>query len=285
MKSFFWLPDRFMLAVQYWLISHRWPNLKSPKRFTEKVQWYKMNYRNPLMLRCVDKYTVRKYVEEKMGGSEILNDLYQVCDTAEEIDFSSLPNRFVVKTTDGGNGDNVLIVKDKSSLDIPEAVRRINSWRNKKYYVVSREWAYRGAQQSRIIVEKFLSSSEYPNRDIFDYKFMCFNGKMKFFWIDLDRFANHKRFFYNEYLETIRDIVWDYPASDGYFELPKNIQEMILIAEKLSEDFPFARIDLYNISGKIVFGEITFYPASGYTQAIPDSLDYKLGSFFTLERS
>lgn len=284
LRMFSWLPDSVMLPIQYYLILHRWPNMKHPNRFTEKIQCYKAYYRNPQMLDCVDKYKVRKYVKDKLGTDVYLNTLYQICDRAEEIDFESLPNQFVIKTTDGGGGDNVYICRDKALIDKKSLCRKINSWRNKNYPVISREWAYRGAKQSRIIVEEFLSSSEYPDRDIFDYKFMCFNGKVKFFWVDIDRFANHKRFFYNENMEAIKDIVWDYPASDGCFVLPKNIQDMILIAEKLSEDFPFARIDLYNISGKIVFGEITFYPASGYTQAIPDSFDYKLGSYFTLER-
>ena len=284
MKSFFWLPDRWMLAVQYWLISRRWPNLKSPKRFTEKVQWYKMNYRNPLMLRCVDKYTVRKYVEEKMGGSEILNDLYQVCDTAEEIDFSSLPNRFVVKTTDGGNGDNVLIVKDKSSLAIPEAVRRIDSWRNKKYYVVSREWAYKGARKSQIIVERYL---EDTSGALTDYKFFCFSGKPYVCQIISDRFSGEHIDFYDMGWNRLVGLVGLNPQATNSptdWPKPENFERMVEVAKVLSEDFPFVRVDLYNIGGKIYFGELTFYPASGYGSFRPDSFDFELGELFDISR-
>lgn len=282
LQCFFWLPDRIMLPLQYYLILHRWPNMKHPRRFTEKIQCYKAFYRDPLMLECVDKYFVRKYVSEKLGTDKYLNELYQICERAEDIDFESLPDKFVIKTTDGGSGDNVLICRNKFDLDITSTIQKVNNWRNKKYYSVSREWAYRGAKQSKIIVEKFLSSKEYPTRDVFDYKFMCFSGKMKFFWIDVDRFSAHKRFFYNEKLLQIKDINWDYPSSKEDFSLPDNIREMISLAELLAKDFPFARIDLYNVDQNIIFGEITFYPASGYTKAIPDYLDFELGKLFTL---
>lgn len=282
LKLFFWIPDKLMLKLQYFLILHRLPDMKHPKRFTEKIQCYKAFYRNPKMLNCVDKYKVRKYVIEKLGTNRYLNTLYQVCSCADDIDFDLLPDKFVIKTTDGGNGDNVLICKDKQKLDFKSIINRINSWRNKKYYSISREWAYVGAKESKIIIEKLLFSTHNPERDIFDYKFMCFDGKMKFFWVDVDRFSKHKRFFYDENLELINNITWDYPSSEDKFVLPLNIYEMIELAEKLSEDFPFARIDLYNIDGQIVFGEITFYPASGYTVANPDEFDYKLGSYFTL---
>lgn len=127
MKSCAWLPDRIMLPLQYYMLLHRWPDLKHPKRFTEWIQYYKMHYRNPDMLRCVDKYAVRSYVEEK-GCSRYLNELYQVCEDATEIDFDKLPQKFVIKTTNGGGGDNVLVVKDKDSLDIGATIQKVNSW-------------------------------------------------------------------------------------------------------------------------------------------------------------
>lgn len=272
-----WLPDRYMLALQYYMILKRWPELKIPKRFTEKIQYYKMHYRNNEMFRCVDKYEVRNYVTQKLRSDLLLNDLYQVCDTPEQIIFDKLPDKFVIKTTDGGGGDNVFICKDKSTLQVDAVIRKINKWRKKKYYIVSREWAYRGAKKSQIIVEKYLENSEHI---LDDYKFLCYNGKFRYLWVDKDRYTNHRRGFWNENLEFLKDVRTNYPILDTEPSLPSNIQEMIKIAETLSADFPFARIDLYNVEGVIYFGEITFYPWSGYVRCEPDSFDFELGKYF-----
>ena len=279
MKSFFWLPDRWMLAVQYWLISRRWPDLKSPKRFTEKVQWYKMNYRNPLMLQCVDKFAVRKYVEEKMGDGGILNDLYQVCDSAEEIDFPSLPEQFVVKTTDGGNGDNVLIVKDKSSLNIPEAVRRIDLWRNKKYYVVSREWAYKGLRP-RIIAEKYLEG------EIRDYKFFCFDGEPRLMFVASDRFVPGEETKYDFFdMDWNRlDIRNGHPNASEPPAEPGCFGEMKRLAAELSRGIPQVRVDFYEAEGKVLFGEYTFYHWGGFMPFDPDAADLMIGSMFKIPK-
>ena len=282
LKLFSWVPDRLMLPFQYYLILKRWPDLKKPQRFTEKIQCYKAFYRNDLMLECVDKYIVRSYVKKKLGSDEYLNILYQVCDCADEINFDSLPEKFVIKTTDGGNGDNVLICKNKSELNIKESIEIVNSWRNKKYYTVSREWAYKGAKKSRVIVEQFLESDENSDGSIDDYKFLCYNGKFRYLWVDKNRYSDHRRGFWNENFEFLNDVKSDCPTFDNPPALPKNIDEMKRVAEKLSEDFPFARIDFYNIKGKIYFGEITFYPWSGYVQYTPDSFDYDLGKNFII---
>ncbi len=284
LKCFTWIPDRIMLPLQYWLILKRWPNLNNPKRFTEFIQLYKMAYRNKDMLRCVDKYAVRDYVSERMGDDRILNELYQVCDDASDINFNSLPNKFVIKTTDGGNGDNVLIVRDKSQIDVEAVIRKVDSWRGKKYYAVSREWAYKGAKKSRVIVEKLLESSDSNDGSIDDYKLLCFNGKFKYLWVDKDRFSNHRRGFWNENLEFLPNVVSDHPTFEKAPELPTTIPEMICIAEKLAAGFPFVRVDFYDIDGKVVFGEMTYYPWSGYVQYTPDEFDFRLGKEFSFWR-
>lgn len=283
LKAFAWVPDRIMLPFQYYLILKRWPDMKNPQRFTEKLQCYKAFYRNDVMLDCVDKYLVREYIEKKLGSDEYLNTLYQVCDSADEINFNTLPNKFVIKTTDGGNGDNVLICRDKSKLNIQETIERVNGWRNKKYYAVSREWAYNGAKKSRVIVEQFLESDENLDGSIDDYKFLCFNGKFRYLWVDKNRYSDHRRGFWDENLNFLKGVKSDHPTFDAPPALPNNIDEMIHIAEKLSEDFPFARVDFYNIKGQIYFGEITFYPWSGYVQYTPDSFDFDLGKWFHVD--
>ena len=283
-KSLFWVPDMMMLKLQYRIKMGRSINTKNPQRYTEKLQLYKAHYHNPEMLECVDKYTVREFVKRRLGTDRYLNTLFQVADTADGIDFDSLPNKFVLKTTDGGDGANVLVCTDKSELDIDETIRKVNSWRNKKYYIVSREWAYKGAKQSRVIAEAYLEDDANADGSIDDYKFLCFDGKFRYLWVDKDRFSHHKRGFWDENLQFLQGVYSDWPTFNGNgIDLPENIQEMIELSEKLAAGFPFARIDWYNIKGKITFGEVTFYPWSGYVQYTPDSFDFELGKYFNIK--
>lgn len=276
------VPDSLMLRLQYLIKLKRFLNLRNPKRFTEKIQWYKAYYRNNAMLDCTDKYLARVVCAQRLGTDKYLNEVYQVCDDASEIDFDRLPNAFVIKTTDGGNGENILVCRDKQLIDKDKVIKEINKWRHKKYEIISREWAYKGAHNSRIIVEKLLVDPNNSDNSIDDYKFLCFNGKFKYLWIDKDRYSKHKRGFWNENLVFLNDVRSDHPTFELAPELPSNIDEMISIAEKISEGFPFARIDLYNIEGRIYFGEITFYPWSGYVQYYPDEFDLELGKYFVI---
>lgn len=273
------LPDKWVVSLQYYYKLHRFPNISNPTRFTEWMQWYKVNYRNEEMYPCVDKYEVRAYVENH-GCGEYLNTLYQVCEDANEIDYQKLPNRFVIKTTDGGNGENVYVCKDKSKINIHEVNSLVNSWRNRKLEDVGREWAYTGCKGSKIIVEQFLEDPESKDGSIDDYKLLCFNGKFRYLWVDKNRYSNHCRGFWNEKLEFLDGVYSDHPTFAQAPALPANTDEMIKVAEKLAADFPFARVDFYNIQGKIYFGEITFYPWSGYVQYTPDSFDFDLGKYF-----
>lgn len=273
------VPDRIMVALQYRLILKRWPDLRHPSRFTEWVQCYKVSYRNKTMLKCTDKYAVRDYVRSRIG-ERYLTRMYQVCNKPEEIDFSLLPDKFIIKTTDGGNGDNIIIVTDKNKLNISDCIHKLNTWEDKRYDIISREWAYSGMKHSQIIIEELLEDPTSSDGSIADYKFLCFNGQFRYLWIDKDRFTNHRRGFWNQELTFLKGTSSDYPTFEAAPELPDNIREMIPIAEKLADGFPFARVDLYNVNGKILFGEITFYPWSGYVQYSPDAFDFKLGQEF-----
>lgn len=278
------LPDGLMLRLQYFVKLRRWPNLRNPQRFSEKMQCYKAHCHLPQMLACTDKYKVRAYIYNQLGTDRYLNTLYQVCERAEDIRFDELPEQFVIKTTDGGNGDNILICTDKNRLDIGKTVATVNSWKGKRLDILSREWAYQGARESRIIVERLLSDSNNEDGSIDDYKFLCFDGVFQYLWVDRGRYTNHRRGFWNKELKFLNDVVSDHPtfAGDEVPVLPANIQEMIALAEKLAQGFPFVRVDLYNIQGEIVFGEMTFYPWSGYVRFHPDSFDYELGNLLHL---
>lgn len=284
-KALYFVPTSIMVRIQYAIKMRRWLNLHNPQRFTEKIQWYKAYYHNPEMLDCTDKFLARKVCERKLGTTKYLNELYQICNSATEIDFDSLPNSFVIKTTDGGNGDNIYICHNKSNINKSDVINLINNWRNKKYDIISREWAYKGARSSRIIIEKLLVDPNSSDGSIDDYKFLCYDGKFQYLWVDKDRYTNHRRGFWDRDLNFLKHVYSDHPTFDNPPQLPSNISEMISIAEQLAKGYPFARIDLYNIQGNIIFGEITFYPWSGYVKYTPDAFDYELGAYFKVENS
>lgn len=275
-----WVPDSIMLRLQYRMKLGRWPNLKHPTRYTEKLQLYKMRYRNPLMFQCVDKYEVHKYVESKGLGS-ILNKVYGVFEKASDIDFTQLPQSFVAKTTGGGGGENVAVIRDAANTDLESLRAKLDLWQKDMGASYGREWAYDGIKKNRIIIEALLEDDANADGSIDDYKMMCFDGKFKSLWVDKGRYSDHHRGFWDEGLNFLPDVYSDHDTFKAPPKLPENMEEMVRIAEKLSEGFPYARVDLYNIKGQIVFGEITFYPWSGYVQFVPDEFDIELGSFFS----
>lgn len=280
LKILGWVPDKLMLAAQYRLKLGRYLNIKNPQRFTEKIQHYKMFYRNPEMLECTDKYLVRKYVESRIGET-YLNKLLGVYKNADDINFNELPPRFVIKTTDGGGGDNVLICRNKDVFDISKAISLLRKWKNRNLDKVTREWAYNGARESLIIIEEYLEDLSNVDTSIDDYKFFCFNGKVHYVVVDVDRYSGHKRNFYDIDWNKI-DIASDCPNFNYEKKRPINYEEMLQIAGKLSNGFPFVRVDLYNIQGRIIFGELTFYPWSGCVQFSPDEFDFELGAKFNI---
>ncbi|WP_297900652.1 ATP-grasp fold amidoligase family protein [uncultured Parabacteroides sp.] len=272
------VPDRFMLSMQYYIKMGCWLDFNKPKRFTEKLQLYKMKYRDERLCRCVDKYEVRKYVESK-GLSDILNICYGVYDRAEDIELNGLPNQFVAKTTNGGGGQNVIIVRDKNHLDEKDFKQKLNVWLKGRLDACGREWAYSGIEYPKIVIEELLVDERNEDGSIEDYKFFCFNGKVCCIQEDTGRYGLHKRNLYTKKWELL-DVICTYP-SVSVSPKPINFEEMIQIAEILGKDFPFVRVDLYNIHGKIYFGELTFYPGSGYEGYKPDSFDFELGKYFT----
>lgn len=274
LKALSWVPDSIMLPLQYRIKLGRWCNLKNPQRWTEKLQLYKMYYRNPVLHQCVDKYEVRKYVESK-GCADNLVKLYGVWDHASEIDFSKLPASFVLKTTNGGGGEDVVLVRDKDNADLVEKVKFLDAKRVKEVNG-GREWAYTGIKKPRIIAEELLVNTENPEAGVEDFKILCFNGQPWYIIVDKDRYIDHKRNFYTTSWERV-NVTTDHEQFETTYPMPKNYKDMMEVARKLSADFPFVRVDLYNIDGKIYFGELTFYPWTGYVQFTPDEFDFTLG--------
>ena len=280
-----WIPDKIMLRVQYWLQTKRKLNLKNPTRFTEKIQLYKLKYRNPDMLRCTDKYEVRKYIEQK-GYGKYLIPLIGVYDKVEDVDFEALPNQFVAKTTDGGGGNQVLICRDKQSITIEAFTARLKEWLSarKVKKQAGREWAYENGYPRRIIIEQLICNDDNPKQDLSDYKFYCFNGEPHYCQLIQNRTTKETIDFY--------DMEWNHMPFRGLnpkcdfsqttATKPANYEEMIRIAGELAGDFPFVRVDLYSVNNTIYFGELTFYPASGYGHFTPDEWDVKIGNLLNI---
>ena len=277
LKALKFIPDKPMLKLQYFIKTKRVLNLKNPRRYTEKIQWYKLFYRNDKMPICVDKYRVREYIEEK-GLSDILVKLYGVYDKPEDIDFSALPDKFILKTTNG-SGTNI-ICKNKAELDKEEVMSKITSFFNQTSSSAGREWTY-GLSEQRIIIEELLEDPDTDDKSICDYKFLCFNGKPEYVVYDVDRFTSHKRNIYDTEWNDLH-IASDCPCSDKEYKKPETLDEMLRIAKILCADFPAVRVDLYSIGGKIYFGELTFFPWSGYVIYDPDSFDFEMGEKFIL---
>lgn len=278
LKMLDFVPDRLMIKLQYWISTGRYLNLKDPKRFTEKLQWYKLYYRDPLMIQCSDKFHVRSYVESK-GLENILVPLYGVYERAIDIKFDKLPSKFVLKTTNGSHTN--ILCKNKEFLDIEQSKNKLDEWLDAWEGKVGREWAYHRVGP-RIICEKYLDTDK--NDDLVDYKFFCFNGEPLYLYVITERFLNGgaKLGVFDLDFNQLSYKRIDIPKLSNKIERPSNFDEMIEIARILAKNFPHVRVDLYNIDGKIYFGELTFYNGSGYKGYEPDEFDFIVGEKFIL---
>ncbi len=253
-----------------------WSNLSA---YTEKMQWEKLYGDNPMKPILADKYLVREWISEKIG-EEYLIPLLGVWDSFDEIDFDSLPNKFVLKTNHG-SGTNE-IVKDKSKLKIKSVRRKFNDWMTMDFaYSTYFEMHYSKINR-KIIAEKYM---ETDLGELQDYKFLCFDGKAHFCWVDLGRYTKHTR--------TVFDMDWNlqpwtqatYGIADLPIPKPKNFDKMKELAEKLAQGFPHVRVDFYNVDGTIYFGEMTFTNGSGFDCIVPDKYDFELGKLWTINTS
>ena len=274
-----WIPDEIYLRLRYRCKLGRWPNLKSPKTFTEKINWLKLYDRRTEYSTMVDKYAVKEYVASRIGEQYIIPTI-GVWDEPEDIDWDSLPDQFVLKTTHGGGGGGVVICKDKASFDRDKAISTLKNSMKSDIYRNYREWPYKNVPK-RIIAEKFMAPKKsFVSPEILDYKFFCFNGEPKFLYVS-DSNSHCMSFLNTDWkLSNIgRD---DYHPLDKLPERPDNLEEMLEIARKLSVGIPHVRVDLYNIDEHVFFGELTFYTGGGFIPFNPKENDGKLGNLLTL---
>lgn len=270
------LPDELYLKLQFRAQMGKKLNLENPKTFNEKLQWLKLHDRKPQYTIMVDKYLAKKYIADKIGEEYIIPTL-GVWNSADDIDFGQLPEQFVLKCNHNSGG--LVICTDKSKLNITKAKEKLSKALKKNFFPMGREWPYKDVQR-KIIAEKFMVDES--GTELKDYKIFCFNGKAEYVEVDFNRFVEHKLNPYDfdwnplNFCDTSKN---DYTAN---IPKPKRLEEMKRIAEELSKDIPFLRVDFYSIFDKIYVGELTLYPGSGWIQFDPKSTDEKYGKLLKL---
>ena len=252
-------------------------NLKNPTTYNEKLQWIKLNDKNPLMPKCCDKYAVREYVESK-GCKKLLNELLWEGFNPDEIPYESLPNKFVIKVTHGSTFN--IICSEKSKLNVEQVNKRLKKWLKVKFLPCYGEWFY-GVERPRIIIEKFIESDD----DLKDYKVFCFNGEPKYIAVYSDRYLNN-----GKPCQEIYDLDWnithnhtnDYKLPCKLTKKPCNLNEIIKYSKILSKDFRHARVDFFNPNNNLIFGEITFTSSAGFGKFSSKQFEEEMGNYLNL---
>lgn len=260
-KNFFkWIPDEKYITIKYKLEMNQKLKLKEPKTFNEKLQWLKLYDRKPEYTKMVDKYEAKKYVADIIGEEYIIPTL-GVWDKFEDIDFTKLPNQFVLKPTHASG--NVFICKNKDEIDYKKLKKTVQKWLKRNYYLVHREWPYKNVKP-RIIAEEYM---EDQIGELIDYKVYAFNGQCDYVMVCFDRIKGETKFIYYDRNWNIKKEF----SKDGIkygdtikIEKPKNLDKMFEFAEILSKNIPFVRVDFYESNGNLYFGELTFYPSAGF---------------------
>jgi len=266
----------YFVAILYYFINIRkFPNLKNPKNFNEKTLWRRFNEREIDYAKYVDKYEVRKHIENTIGN-DYLVPVIGVYENAEEIDFNSLPNKFIIKTTHGSGGNIVCI--DKSNFNWGEAKDKVKEYLKTSYYRQTREFGYKNIKP-RVICEELLEDN------IIDYKFFCYDGEPKFIEIDTNRYTGHLRSFYKANWEEVKNVKMTYPnIPSSMLKKPLQYDKMLEICRILSAEFNFVRVDLYHTNNKIYFGELTFFHTGGVEKINPEEFNIELAKPLKLKK-
>lgn len=281
------MSDKLYLQLRFYCeVGHRL-NLKHPKTFSEKLQWLKLYDRQPKYTMMVDKVKVKDYVDNIIGEGHIIQTL-GVWDKPEEIDFDTLPECFVLKTNHSGGSTGIVICRDKASFDRKSAINRLKKSLQSKGFYDFREWPYKNVER-KVFAEEFVVPPSGV-KDLPDYKWFCFNGEPCYCQVIQDRTTRETIDFF--------DINWNHQEFVGLNQLvgvnpqitkaiappprPTNLEQQLCIARQLSKGIPFVRIDLYETEKGVFFGEITFYPMSGFGGFTPSEWDYKLGELISL---
>lgn len=271
------LPDEVFLKIMFRARMGTHLDLNNPKTFNEKLQWLKLNDRNPQYTQMVDKYEAKTIIEA-IAGSQYIIPTYGVWNSFSEIDFNALPNEFVLKTThDAGR---IIICKDKKELNLKDAKKKLDEGLKTNFFWQGREWPYKNVRP-RIIAEKLLKNDD--GSELMDYKIMCFNGKAYCCFVCTGRGSREGlrvTFFDRDWNRL--PFVRHYPCDKNEIQKPINYQKMISLAEEISKDMAFLRVDFYEVNNDIYIGELTFFPGNGFEEFSPPEWDYKLGEMLKL---
>lgn len=273
------LPDELYLKVKFRQLMGKKLNLENPQTFSEKLQWLKLYNRRPEYTTMVDKYAVKDYVAKIIGEEYIIPTL-GVWDRPEDIDWDSLPNQFVLKCTHDSGG--LVICRDKSKLDKEAAIIKLRKTLKQNYFRKWREWPYKNVPR-RIIAEQYIEPA--PDlKDLPDYKFFCFDGEVKALFVATDRQKEGEEVKFDFFDAEFNHL----PFKQGHEhaavtpQKPKNFEVMKKAAAQLSKGMPHARVDLYEVGDKVLFGEITLFHFSGLVPFRPDEWDKVFGDMLTL---
>lgn len=249
-------------------------DLDNPKTFNEKLQWLKLYYHKPEFSSMVDKAEAKNYAARIIGEEHIIPTL-AIYNKVDEIDFDSLPEQFVLKCTHD-SGD-LVICKDKSTIDQEKTLKKLSKGLKFNYYHMGKEWVYKNVKP-RVIAEKYLSND---GEELKDYKIFNFGGEPKIIEVDYNRFKDHKRQIYTPEWE-IMDVTMEYPSDHTIIEKPKQLDQMLDFARKLSKGHPFIRTDFYVVDDIVYFGELTFYHHCGFGHITPFEFDLEMGNWIKL---
>ena len=278
MRLFAFIPDKQYLQIMYRIRMGKKLNLDNPQTFNEKLQWLKLYDRRPEYTIMVDKYEAKKYVADRIGSEYIIPTL-GVWDKFDDIDFDKLPNQFVLKCTHDSGG--LVICRDKKTLDIQEARKKIEKSLKSNFFWVGREWPYKNVKP-RIIAEEYMEDE--TDHELRDYKFFAFDGVAKALFIATDRgnLSSETKFDFFDIDFNHLDFTNGHPNSEVLPHKPKTFDEMKKLAEKLSCGIPQVRVDFYEVNGKAYFGELTFAHWSGMKPFDPEIWDKKFGEMIEL---
>lgn len=269
------IPDSAYLRLMFWARLGTRLDLSNVRSLNEKVQWLKLYDRNEQYKTIVDKYAVRQYIAEKIGESYLVPLVGGPWNTFDEIDFNKLPKQFVLKTTHDSGG--VVVCKDSNELDRDSAKRKLNASLKRNYFYSGREWPYKDIPH-RIIAEKYMEDSGCD--ELKDYKILCFNGKPENVMVCTGRASGNVRYYFFDFDWNLLRYNYGDEKLPEDFSMPKpvHLNEMYLLAEKLSEGYRLVRVDLYEANNQVYFGELTLYPDSGFDDDITVETDMYFGS-------
>ncbi len=251
------------------------PDIENPKTLNEKIQWYKLFYNDPLIAKCIDKVSFKEYIKEVLGSEFAIPSL-GVYSSADEINFDELPNQFVVKANFGSDAKEIIIVTDKSKLDVASTRKTISSWQKPWWRTA---WGGYEFIQPKILIEEYIDRNQ---EEVHEFKFMCFNGDPKYVVVHTDPLRDSSLAFYDLYWKRLVIAYSNHPSSKREIKRSKYHNQMIEISRRIAKQFPLVRVDFFEAKNRLYIGELTFYPGGGMNRYLRNGCDYKLGEMLRL---